>query len=99
MANIDINKLEELKDELDFLGTEDVLFIEEDGEEKYAVIPIELYNSVEDFLALLNDASAGPVVKVDGANLELSYDEYEKIKNQILEMVEKTLMPKPEKLN
>ena len=32
-------------------------------------------------------------------DIELSYDEYERIKEQILEAVEKTLMPKPEKLN
>ena len=99
MANIDINRLDELKDELAFLNQDDVLFIEEDGQEKFAVVPIDLFNSVEDFLELLNEASSGPVVKVDSSNLDLSYDEYERIKNQIMEMVEKTLMPKPEKLN
>ncbi len=99
MANIDINRLDELKDELEFLEQDDVLFIEDGGQERFAVVPIELFNSVEDFLQLLNEASAGPVVRVDSANLDLSYDEYERIKNQIMEMVEKTLMPKPEKLN
>ena len=99
MANIDINRLEELKDELEFLEQDDVLFIEEDGQERFAVVPIDLFNSVEDFLELLNEAASGPVVKVDSPNIDLSYDEYERIKNQIMEMVEKTLMPKPEKLN
>ena len=99
MANIDINKLDELKDELAFLAQDDVLFIEEDGQERFAIVPIELFNSVEDFLDLLNEAATGPVVRVDSSSLDLSYDEYERIKNQIMEMVEKTLMPKPEKLN
>ena len=99
MANIDINRLEELKDELEFLEQDNVLFIEEDGQERFAVVPIDLFNSVEDFLELLNEAASGPVVKVASPNIDLSYDEYDRIKNQIMEMVEKTLMPKPEKLN
>ena len=51
-------------------------------------------------LMIMNQPLDNPQVKiVNSGDFELSYDEYERIKNQIMEIVEKTLMPKPEKLN
>lgn len=98
--NIDIEKLKEIREELDQMTESDVLFITETGREKYAIIPIEMYDAVEDTLSILNDPGFVPQVKIAGnQEIELSYDEYERIKEQILEAVEKTLMPKPEKLN
>ncbi len=98
--NIDIEKLREIREELDQMAESDVLFVTEDNREKYAIIPIELYDAVEDVLSGLNDPVFVPQVKIAGnQEIELSYDEYERIKEQILEAVEKTLMPKPEKLN
>lgn len=99
MAKIDIDKLDELKDELAFLGEEEVLFIEDNGQKRFVVVPIEIYDAIEDLMDMFSRANQGPFVKVDSSNLELSYDEYEKIRDQILDAVEKTLMPKPEKLN
>jgi len=98
--NVAIEKLKEIRDELDKLQENDVLFVEENGIEKYAVIPIELYDSIEGLMTMMNSASFIPQVQIAGPDdFELSYDEYEKIKEQIMEAVEKTLMPKPEKLN
>ncbi|MBO4919448.1 MAG: hypothetical protein J5365_04760 [Erysipelotrichaceae bacterium] len=98
--NIDIEKLKEIREELDQLAESDVLFVTENNTEKYAIIPIELYDAVEDMFSALNDPGFVPQVKIAGnQDIELSYDEYERIKEQILEAVEKTLMPKPEKLN
>ena len=98
--NIDIEKLQEIKEELNRFQENDVLFVEENGKEKYVLMPIELYDSIEDFFALMNSASVSPQVQIAGPDdFDLSYDEYEKIKEQIMDAVEKTLMPKPEKLN
>lgn len=95
--NIDINKLSEIKNELDSLSEEDVLFIDDQGKTKYVIAPIELYDRIED---LLGGYDYNPQVKViNSEDFELSYDEYERIKKQIMDLVEKTLMPKPEKLN
>ena len=95
--NIDINKLSEIKNELDSLSEEDVLFIDDQGKTKYVIAPIELYDRIED---LLGSYDYNPQVKViNSEDFELSYDEYERIKKQIMDLVEKTLMPKPEKLN
>ena len=98
--NVDIEKLKEIREELDRMAESDILFVTENNTEKYAIIPIELYDAVEGILSGLNDPVFIPQVKIAGnQEIELSYDEYERIKEQILEAVEKTLMPKPEKLN
>ena len=96
---IDLNKLELLQDELDCLEEGDFVFLSENGQKKYAVIPMEMFEVLEDITATFDDLYSSPVVKVDGDALDLSYDEYERIKQQIIDAVEKTLMPKPEKLN
>ena len=99
MVLLDLEQLELLQDELDALDQDEYVFLTENGEKKYAVIPMELYNLLEEFQMMFDDTYSSPLVKVDSANLDLSYDEYERIKEQIMEAVEKTLMPKPEKLN
>ena len=98
--NIDINRLNEIKQELESLKERDVLYISENGNTKYVIAPIELYDSLQEALGSFDDTFYSPQVKlVNSSDYELSYDEYERIKNQIMELVEKTLMPKPEKLN
>lgn len=98
--NIDLNRIENIKEELESLNEGDVLYVNEDKQTKYVIIPIEMYEEVEDMLMIMNQPLDNPQVKiVNSGDFELSYDEYERIKNQIMEIVEKTLMPKPEKLN
>ena len=97
--NIDIRKIQEIKDELDSLNENDVLFIEDEGNVKYAIMPIELYDSMEDLMSVLNGQNGTSVRSATPDDLDLSYDEYERIKKQIMDAVEKTFMPKPEKLN
>jgi hypothetical protein len=97
--NIDIGKVENIREDLEDLGQNDVMFIEENGNQRYVVMPIEMYDAIED-AALMVSSFSMPQVKIASAeDFELSYDEYERIKNQIMDAVEKTLMPKPEKLN
>ena len=98
--NIDINTLKNIKDELDSLKEDDVLYIDENGVTKYAIMPVEKYDEAEDLFALMDDMKkTTPQVKIIGADEELSYEEYERIKAAIIEAVEKTFKPKAEKLN
>lgn len=97
--NIDIERLKEIKDELDAMNESDVLFIDEDRKAKYVIMPVELYDTLEDLLNVLNAPAPASVRIAAPDEIDLSYDEYERIKKQIMEAVEKTFMPKPEKLN
>lgn len=97
--NIDIERLKEIKDELDAMNESDVLFIDEDRKAKYVIMPVEFYDTLEDLLNVLNAPAPASVRIAAPEEIDLSYDEYERIKKQIMEAVEKTFMPKPEKLN
>ena len=98
--SIDINRIADIRKELEALGERDVLFVNEDAKARYVIMPVEMYDSLEELSMLLDSPVMNPQVKVVSPDdFELSYDEYERIKNQIMEIVEKTLMPKPEKLN
>ena len=81
------------------MNENDVLFIDEEGKTRYAILPIEMYDSLEDLMAMFANPSAASVKIVPSQDLDLSYEEYERIKKQIMDAVEKTFMPKPEKLN
>ena len=98
---IDIKKLENIKTELDSLDKEDVLFINENGSVKYALLPIETYDAFTEDVEEENNVSFfNPSIRIfSPGKAELSYDEYEMIKKQILEAFDKTFKPKPEKLN
>ena len=97
--NIDIERLKEIREELDEMKETDVLFIDEDRKAKYVIMPVELYDTLEDLLSVLNTPASASVRIAAPEEIDLSYDEYERIKKQIMEAVEKTFMPKPEKLN
>lgn len=98
--NIDIKKLDVIRAELDDLKENQVLYIDEDGKTKYAIMPVEAYDKAEGVLEMFDDFSGdAPKVKVIGPDTELTYEEYERIKSGIMEAVEKTFKPKPEKLN
>ncbi len=89
---IDIKKLDAIKDELDSLDENDVLYINENGNSKYVLLPIESYDVLEN----KNSANVKIVTPFNG---ELTYDEYEAIKKQVLDILDKTFKPKREKLN
>ena len=97
--NIDIKYLEQIKDELEALGENDVAFIEEDNVTKYVLMPVELYDSIENLAMMINDAQNASVSISSDQEIDLSYDEYEQVKKMIMDAVEKVFMPKPEKLN
>ena len=98
--NIDINKLNEIKAELEEMHENDALFIDEDGKTKYAIMPIERFDRAEELLEMLDDMnSVKPEIKVIGSNEDITYEEYERIKASIIEVIDKTFKPKAEKLN
>lgn len=100
---IDISKLNEIKEELENLKSEEVVFVNEKNRMKYVIMPIKQYNLLESYRDLLygDKDTDGSDVKIISSHApsELSYDEYEAIKKQLLEMFDKTFRPKPEKLN
>lgn len=98
--SIDINRIKDVMDELQSLKEDEVLYVSEDQKTKYVIMPIELYDSLDEAKQLLDSSFMNTQVKVlNSDDFELSYDEYERVKNQLMEIIEKTLMPKPEKLN
>lgn len=99
--NIDINELKQnIRDELEKMSNKDALLIDENGKAKYAILPIERFDRVEEILQWLDvsDVNA-PSIIVEGADENISYEEYERLKALIMEVVDKTLKPKAEKLN
>ena len=97
--NLDIKELKNIKDKLDSLE-DNVLFVDENGISKYAIMPIEMYDEVEEFIDIINDKDNRPIVKVaNPKDIQLTYEEYETIKKQIMDAIDMTFKPNPEKLN
>ncbi|MBO7677613.1 MAG: hypothetical protein J6S49_08870 [Erysipelotrichaceae bacterium] len=96
MAEIDLEIIKDIDTMMEGLEKDDVLFVKEEGKDKYVILHAWYYELLEDVADMFQ---APPVSITRPDDIELSYDEYERIKNQIMELVEKTLMPKPEKLN
>ena len=73
---------------------EEVIYLTENGSIKYALLPIETYD-----LFVSKQLPSTAIKFINPGNNEVSYDEYEEIKKQVLEALDKTFKPKPEKLN
>ena len=99
MNNVDIRELENIRKQLDALEDEDVLFVDEDGDSRYVIMPVAQYDFIEEMLRQSQNLSMPRVRVINGNELELTYDEYEAVKKQLNEIIEKTFKPKPEKLN
>ena len=99
VMEIELSKLKDIREELESLQDHEVLTVEENGEKRFAVLPWSHYEQIEELSMMIADANKNPVQMVTGGNFDISYEEYESIRDQIIEALEKTLMPKPEKLN
>lgn len=101
MLNIDIKELKEIKEELDELHADDAIFVEENGDTKFVILPIEQFDELESYRDLLDGkVENGAAVKiVSNQKNELTYEEYEKIRKQLVDIFDKTFKPNPEKLN
>lgn len=103
MQNINIKDLESIKEELEKLEDDDVIFVNDEQGPKYALISIDNYDDLESYRGLIEDAEdsmANASVKIiSNKQNNLTYDEYEKIKKQLVEVFDKTFKPNPNKLN
>lgn len=101
MLKIDINELKNIKDDLKSLDDDEVAFIEEENETKFVIMPAGQYDELESFRSFLDEGrvKTSNVKIITNATNELTYDEYEKIKKQLIEVIDKTLKPNPEKFN
>ena len=52
MRNIDIKEVEGIKKQLEMLGDEDVVFIDEDGQSKYAVMNLNYFEKLDSYRQL-----------------------------------------------
>ena len=96
---IDINKLENLRDVLYDLKEDEVLEIYEDGKKCFVLLNAGFFKQIEDLSIMIAESNRMRENMQPVENLELTYEEYETVKEQVMEALEKTLMPKPEKLN
>ena len=102
MNVIGFDEIRDLREEVEALGAEEVLFIGENDTPKAVVMPYELYAQIEDLAAALTSSQDGSVAQVRVAAMnpiDMTYDEYETVKKQIIEALDKNFKPKPEKLN
>ena len=98
MNSVDIKELENIKDKLESLEEDDILFVDDDGETRYVLMPVEHYDYIEEVVSQTQNMM--PRIKIiNSEDFELTYDEYEAVKKQLNDMIEKTFKPKPEKLN
>ena len=98
---IDISEYKEFKQLLSMISEDDPLFLKDEGNTKYVILPINTYDKVEDILQAVNGVIT-PEIRVISPNdeqVQLSYEEYERVKAMIMDAVEKTFKPKAEKLN
>lgn len=101
VKNIDIEKFKELKEYLESLEEDDIVYIEEDGDAKYAILPIGQYDYLDSFKDVMSDDKLPEEgnVKIITNMPELSYEEYETVKKQLIDVLEKNFKPKADKLN
>ena len=91
---IDVKKIKGLDEGFDVLDSneDDTVYITEDGSVKYVMLTSEEYD-------LLVEKMPSASIRVLNPMGDITYDEYEEIKRQVLEALDKTFKPKPEKLN
>ena len=97
--NVDIKKLNSIREELDSLDEDDVLFVEDDGRAAYVLMKAEYYDYIEEIFRQSQGIMSPKVKVINTDSLELTYDEYEAVKKQLNDIIEQTFKPKPEKLN
>lgn len=94
---VDVKKIKGLKEEFTKIDSkeEESLYITENGSIKYVLLPIETYDALNN-----EDENPSATIKIlNPMNPNLSYEEYEEVRRQVLEVLDKTFKPKPEKLN
>ena len=96
---IDINELANLKEDLYDLKDDEVLEIYENGERSFVILNAQFFKQIEDLSIMIAESNAMRENMQPIENLELTYEEFENVKEQVIDALEKTFLPKPEKLN
>lgn len=96
---IDINELANLKEKLYDLKDEEVLEIYDEGEKSFVVLNYDFFKQIEDLSIMIAETNAMKENMQPIENLELTYEEFENVKEQVIDALEKTFLPKPDKLN
>lgn len=102
MATINIEDYPELKEDLEDLCEDDLLYIQEDGVDKYVLMPMSVFETAESIMETINNQPQTMIKVISNngdVNPELTYDEYEKIKKQLIKTLDETFKPKADKLN
>ena len=104
MEKMDIKEIKDFKECLELVEDDKALVLADGKEEKYAVITMNDYSIYQDLLALDRQIHpfkyGSPEIRLMAdEDFEITYEEYENIKKQILEALDKTFKPKLEKLN
>lgn len=94
---IDISEVENIRDTLDQMQEDDIVYLMKGEDEQYAIMTVEYFRLLEEVSLILTQ---GPKIDIQGnPDFELTYDQYERVKNIVLDLLEQTFMPKPENLN
>ena len=96
---IDINELVNLSDILYDLQEDEILEIYEGDKKCFVLLNANFYKQIEDLSIMIAESNKMRENMQPVENLELTYEEFENVKEQVIDALEKTFMPKPEKLN
>jgi len=102
MKEIRLEDYPELKEELEELEDGDVLSFTYGDEIKYVAMSSAVFDELDQIAEMFNSTAEepGPNVKVIApAGHDLSYEEYEKVKKQIIKALDESFKPNPDKLN
>lgn len=106
METIDLSEIEFLRAEIENMDPEQGIIITDGDKKRFAIIDMEHYNMLSSLMMAMDNVSdlfdndnGSRVEVVTSANMNLSYEEYENIKDKIIESLEKALKPDPEKMN
>lgn len=102
MTRIDINEIKNIENKLHALKDDDALYVCENGESKYVVLTADFFDLLDSYRYIFDEEKRNnDNVKmiVDNNIGEISYDEYETLRKQLIDVFDKTFKPKAEKLN
>ena len=96
---IKIDELNNLKDMLYELEDDEMIEIYEDNERSFVILSSEFFKQIEDLSIMVAEGNKMRANMQPIENFEMTYEEFENVKEQIIDALEKTFLPKPEKLN
>jgi len=95
-----MSELDFIKEDLDSLKDNETLnILEDDGKIKYVIIPAKALEEASQLVENFNSPHTEVRVISPEGKPELTYEEYEHIKKEIIKSIDAAFKPKPEKLN